>query len=288
MKRTILLAAVFALCATGLQAATVKPEKSIIAVVNGKTITAGDLTTKLWWQHGAAGLSELIDEKLVLDEAARLNIKADPKEVEARITALSADMDKEQFEKNLKSVGWTDADLKDLFTRQLTVRDTVTSIKKVAVTDEDVKNFFDTNKEKLVTPEAVKVSQIFVNTQAEADAALESLAVGADFGKLSAMKSADPKLKKDNGSLGYITKGTLLAEIEKELFSLEAKKYSKVFPTGKGFSVFYVEEHRQPQPAEFEKIKDELKVMMLNQALSQKLPELAVELRQKAKIEVMP
>lgn len=74
MKKTMFVAALLALCGAGLQAATVKPEKSVIAVVNGKNITAGDITTRLWWQVGIQGLTELIDEKLILEEAATLGV----------------------------------------------------------------------------------------------------------------------------------------------------------------------------------------------------------------------
>ena len=103
MKRYLLLAGVLALCAGALQAA----EKNV-AVVNGTKIASEELTKKLWWQYGAQGLTELIDEKLLLAEADRLGLKADPAEVEARFNTLSANYpDKEQFEKNLKSVGWT-------------------------------------------------------------------------------------------------------------------------------------------------------------------------------------
>ena len=288
MKKTIMLAMIFALCTTGLQAATIKPQKSVLAVVNGTKITAGDLTTRLWWQHGAAVLSELLDERLLLEEAARLNIKAEPKEIAERLAALSANVEKSQFEKNLRILGWTETDLTDLFKRQIMVRDTVIAAKKIAVTDEDAKYFFDTNKEKLNTPEAVKLSQIFVNTKAEAEAALEALATGSDFAKYSALKSADANLKKNNGNLGFVNKATLLPEIEKEVFALEVNKPSRIFATGRGFSIFLVTEHRKALEAVFEKIKDELKVGLLNQALSQKLPELAGELRQKSKIEIIP
>lgn len=288
MNKKMIIVMTLALCATGLQAATIKPEKSVMAIVNGTKITAGELTIKLWWQNGAAALSELIDEKVILEEAARLKIKADAKEVEARIAAMFSSADKAQFEKNLKAVGWTEADLRELVTRQLTIRDTVMSVKKIEVTEDDMKTFFETNSEKMITPEAVELRQIFVNIRAEADAALETLAVGADFAKLSALKSSDATLKKNSGSLGFINKGTLLPEIEKEIFALQDKTHSGIIPTGNGFSIFYVESHRPPQPAVFEKVKDELKVAMLNQALTQKLPELAKELKQKAKIEILP
>lgn len=281
MKKTILAAAALAFFAGGLQAADV-------AVVNGQKVTREELTKKLWWQYAAQGLTELIDEKLLLAEADRLKVKADPKELEARYNNLAAGQDKAAFEKNLKSVGWTTADLKDLLRRQLTIRAMVIAAKNIAVTDQDAKTFFEANKERLGAPETVKLSQIFVNTKAEADDAYDLLtSVGADFAKLSSLKSSDANLRKSNGAIGFISKGMLLPEIEKEVFSLQPGQYTKPMATGNGFSIFKAEERKSGQPAAFDALKEDIKAAILNQAVTQNLPQLAAELRQKAKIEII-
>lgn len=284
MKRTILAAAAVALLGTGLYAA----EKNV-AVVNGTKIAPEELTKKLWWQYSAQGLSELIDEKLLLEEAARRGLKADPKQVDARLTSLEANYpDKAQFEKNLKSVGWSKAELRDLIRRQMLIRATVITAGRLAVTDEDARAFFDKNKERLGSPESVKLSQIFVNTKAEADDAYDLLtSVGADFAKLSSLKSSDANLKKNNGSLGFIAKGMLVPEIEKEIFALQPGQFTKPLTTGNGYSIFRSEERRPGKEADFAAVKEELKAAILNQAVTQKLPELAAELRAKARIEII-
>ncbi|MCM2267302.1 MAG: peptidyl-prolyl cis-trans isomerase [Elusimicrobiales bacterium] len=282
MKRAILAAFALALMAGVAGAAD-------IAVVNGKKITREELTKKLWWQYGAQGLSDLIDEKLLMEEAGRMGLTADPKEIEARFNSLAAGYpDKVQFEKNLKSVGWSAADLKDLIRRQLTIRATVAASRRLTVTDAEAKDFFDKNKDKLGLPESVKLSQIFVNSKAEADDAYDLLtSVGADFAKLSSLKSADANLRKNNGAIGVISKGMLLPEIEKEVFALAPGQYTKPMATGTGFSIFKAEERKPGQAAAFETVKEDVKTALLNQAITQNLPLLAGELRQKAKIEVM-
>jgi parvulin-like peptidyl-prolyl isomerase len=284
MKKTILAAAALALLASGLQAA----EKNV-AVINGKPVASAELTKKLWWQHAAQGLSELIDERLLLEEASRLGVKADTKEVEARYSALAAGAaSKAAFEASLKSVGWTARDLKDLLGRQLAIRGAVIASRKLAVTDEDAKAFFDQNKDRLGVPEAVRLSQIFVPSKAEADDAYDLLtSVGADFSKLSALKSSDAALRSNSGSLGYISRGMLLPDIEKEIFALKAGQYTKPMVTGAGYSLFKAEELRAAQPAAFEAIRENIKTALLNQAITRELPLLAAELRQKAKIEIV-
>jgi parvulin-like peptidyl-prolyl isomerase len=284
MKKIVLAAAALALLGAGAYAA----EKDV-AVVNGRKIAAEELTKKLWWQYGAQGLSELIDEKLLLEEADRLGVKADEKELDARLAALEAGYtDKAQFEKNLKSVGWSRSELKDLLRRQLRIRGAIIKAKGLAFTDEDAKAFFDKNKERLGAPESVKLSQIFVTSKAEADDAYDLLTtVGADFAKLSTLKSADANLKKNGGALGYISKGMLLPEIEKEVFALQPGQYTKPLATGNGFSIFKAEERRPGKEADFPAIKGDIRAALLNQAVTQDLPVMAAELRAKAKIEIL-
>ena len=284
MKRYLIAAALAAALAAGAQAA-----QKNVAVVNGKGIAAEDLTKKLWWQHAAKDLSDLIDERLLLEEGARLGVKADKKEVDSRFEALLANYpDKAVFEKNLKSVGWSEKELRGLISDQLVMRGTVIASKKIAVTDADAKAFFDANKDKLGAPEAVKLSQIFVPTKAEADDAFELLStVGADFSKLSSLKSSDAALRRNSGALGFIARGMLQPELEKAVFALKPGEYTGPIQTGVGYSLFKAEELRPRQEASYDAVKDSLKAAILNQAISQQLPVLVAELRQKAKIEIV-
>ncbi len=284
MKNLILTAAALAVLAGGAFAA----EKSV-AVVNGKKVAADELTKKLWWQYSAQGLTELIDEKLLLEEAARLGVKTDDKEVSAKLAALEAGYtDKAQFEKSLKAVGWSRTELRELIKRQMLMRGAIIAARKLAFTDEDAKAFFDKNKERLGSPESVRLSQIFVTSKEEADDAYDLLtSVGADFAKLSSLKSADANLKKNGGSLGYVSKGMLIPEIEKEIFALQPGQYTRPLATGNGFSIFRAEERRPGKAAEFAAIKEDIKAALLNQAVTQNLPVLTAELRQKAKIEIV-
>ncbi len=284
MRTTFIAAVLLALCAGGLRAA-----QRTVAVVNGEKITAEELTKRLWWQHAAQDLTGLVDDTLLLQEARRLGLKPEEEQVDERFASLQANYkNKADFEKNLRSVGWTDEDLKSLIADQLLIRAAVIADGRISVTDADVKSFFDKNRDRLGAPEAVKLSQIFVNTKAEADDAYELLSsVRADFAKLSALRSADANLRKNSGSLGYIPKGMLQPEIEKAVFALKPGEYTSPMATGNGWSIFKVDDVRPAKPADLAAIQADLKAALLNQEIARELPLLAAQLRQKAKIEIV-
>ncbi|HAH32558.1 MAG TPA: hypothetical protein DCL44_09630 [Elusimicrobia bacterium] len=259
-----------------------------VATVNGKAITAEELTKHLWWQHATQGLSDMVDERLLLEEAARLKVTANENEVSKKLEQLRANYkNKDEFEKTLKTVNWSEKDLKNLLKNQLLIRNTVLAAGKLAITDEDAKDFYTKNKERFITPESAKLLQIFVNTKAEADDAYVALSAGADFGKLSSLKSSDATLKKNDGNLGFISKGMLQPELEKEVFALKPGEYTKPLPAGNGYTILKVEELKSPQEISYETAKEDIKANLLNQALSQGMPKLVAELRAKAKVEVV-
>lgn len=284
MKKTALLVSLTALLG-GLSYAQ---EARVIATVNGEKINASEITKKLWWQHSAQGLSDLIDEKLLLAEADRLKVSYDDKEAGQRFDNIAAGYkDRKEFEKNLKSVGWTEKDVKDLIKRQLRIKAAVMAAKNINFTDTDVTGFFEQNKARLGKAESARIRQIFVAGKTEADDAYLALAAGADFGKLSALKSTDENLKKSEGDLGYIARGLLLPEIEKEIYVLKPGEHTKPLATGNGFSLFKLEDLKPGEPAVFnEKLKADIRAALINQAVTQKLPELVAEFRAKAKIEI--
>lgn len=258
----------------------------VMLTVNGKTITADELTKRLWWQHAAQGLSDLVDERLLLEEAARLKIQSDEKEVQTRFEQLRANYkDKEEFEKNLKAVNWTEPDIMNLIRNQVLIKNTVLTVGKITATDEDAKSFYDKNKERFNTPESAKLLQIFVNSMTEANDAYTALSAGADFAKLSSLKSMDANLRKNGGSLGFIAKGMLQPELEKEIFALKPGQYTKPINTGNGYSILKMEELKSPEKIKYETAKEDIKVNLINQAIAQELPKLTAELRSKAKFE---
>ncbi|HBB66886.1 MAG: hypothetical protein A2X28_03290 [Elusimicrobia bacterium GWA2_56_46] len=284
MKNTIIFSMLMAL--TG---GLVSAEDRVIALVNGDKIAFEDVTKKLWWQYSAQGLSEMIDEKLLLEEAGRLKVKYDAREAEKRFEALSSGYkDKKEFENNLRAVGWTPGDVKGLIKRQLLIKNTVIAARDINPSDAEVTAFFEQNKDKLGKADSARLRQLFVTSKAEADDAYLALSAGADFAKLSSLKSTDENLRKKEGDIGYISRGLLLPEIEKTVFSLKPGEYTKPMPTGNGFSIFKLESLKPGEPARLDTaLKAELKAGMINQAVSQKLPELAAELRRKAKIEIV-
>ncbi len=94
------------------------------------------------------------------------------------------------------------------------------------------------------TADQVHVQQILLYNEGDANAVLEQLQIGADFGALAAQYYPSTR-----GDLGWFPKGYLLEPaIEQSAFSLQVGEYSAVIQTSVGWSIIKVLERDANHP----------------------------------------
>ena len=258
----------------------------VILTVNGKAITADELTKRLWWVYAAQEIASLGDERLVLEEAARLKVTVDEKQVAKKYEELRADYkNNEKFEKNLKSMNCSVQELKIVLRNAFLIRNLALTTKNITVTDTDIQKTYDNDDERFTTPESVHLREIFVKTGAEADGIYTALSSGADFAKLASLKSTDEKRKNEGGDMGFVPRHMLQPELWELVFALKPGQYTKPLATHGGYSILKLEELRPPEKIKYETAKEGIKANLLDQLITQELANLVVELRSKAKFE---
>lgn len=269
-------------------AAIVKANKTVMATVNGKNITAADITTSLWGNLGAQALTELIAERVLLDEAAKRNITADDSVVNSLYEQSINGKDKKEINSNLARIGWTEKDVKEKIKRQITINNLVVNIANIVITDEEIKKLYNENKDKLVTTESYNVSQINVDKIEIANKLVDQLISdkNADFGAISAANSIDKNLSANNGLVGNITRGMLPENLESEIFALRPGQISKIIAVGSNFSIFKVNAINKARQLELADVKESLRSTLLTQKINEKRPAVLAELLKEAKITV--
>jgi foldase protein PrsA len=273
------------LLASAAAAATPKAP-AVLAVVNGVPIKRVEMMDRAWKQYGPVVLNAAVDEILVRQAAQAAQVKADPKEVEARLSRIQSQFpDTATFSARLAASGTSLQDLRSQIEDQVLRETLVIKAKGLQVTDAELKSFFDANKEKLASSEAVRLRHLVVASEKEANDFLIAIRAGADFAKLAAQISLDNGTKDRGGDLGFISRGMLLPDLEKAAFALKAGEVAGPISTPQGVHVLKVEEVRSAKPAVFEEIKDALRKSMLADKISKAWPDYLQELRAKAKLE---
>lgn len=263
-----------ALCLLALFAckpAAEKKEGKPLAEVNGKVITVDDFKAEVdnlppyikpmaQSQQGKKELLEsMIVRQLILDKANKEGI-ADSKEVTAKL---------EDLKKRV---------IVETYLKKKIEQD-------VKVSDAEMKQFYDQNKEKFKSTDQVHASHILVKSEKEAQDIQAQLKKGAKFEDLAKKYSADSSAAK-GGDLGWFGKGAMVPEFEKTAFSLKEGEVSDIVKTPYGFHLIKVTGKRPAGIRSFDEVKDQIKAALLpakQQELFQKMRE---EVKKDAKINI--
>jgi len=254
-----------------------------VATVNGVNIGKDKLYDELIKAGGPATLENLITQELIFQEAEANNVKVTDADVDTEIALIKKNFGTdEQFSAALAQYNMTLENLKSDTKMNLTIRKVLEP--KTDVTEDEIKQFYDTNKAALGTPEQIQASHILVATKEEAEAILAELKQGGDFAAIAKEKSIDPGSKDNGGDLGLFGKGKMVPEFEAAAFALKINEISGIVQTENGYHIIKKTAEQAAVVPTFEEKKEEIK----NQLVATEANELSeawmTEIRAKAKI----
>ncbi|MDD2365329.1 MAG: peptidylprolyl isomerase [Desulfuromonadaceae bacterium] len=153
------------------------------------------------------------------------------------------------------------------------------------VSDEDMKKFYEQNKERFKAGEQIKASHILVKTDKEASELLAKLKSGADFEELAKKSSVDSSSAK-GGDLGWFGKGSMVPVFEKAALSLKEGEISSVVKSDFGFHIIKLTGKRAAGIRPFEEVKDQIKAAIMPTKQQEVFQKIKDELKKTAKIVV--
>jgi peptidyl-prolyl cis-trans isomerase SurA len=177
-------------------------------------------------------LDELINNEILLERAKKLNLVATDGEVEDKFTEMKSPYTEDEFHRQLKDRGITVDDLKSDLRRQQSITKLMNRevVAKISISDQDVSDFYSSNKQQFnVAEPQYRIAQIVVTPRKEPvirnrkndDATNEAevsrkvkmlmdrLNSGADFAALAMDYSEDMNSAATGGDLGYVPESAL-------------------------------------------------------------------------------
>jgi foldase protein PrsA len=283
-KAWIIVSAVLAIL---LVVVLIKPpfgaSNEAVATVNGVNISKDRLYDELVVAGGKATLDNLITQELIAQEAKAASVTVTDADVDSEIALIKKSFGSdEEFTATLAQYNMTLESLKKDTKINLTIRKILEP--KTDVTDEEMKQFYDTNKESLGTPAQIQASHILVATKEEADAILAELKKGGDFAAIAKEKSIDPGSKDKGGDLGFFAKGKMVPEFEEAAFALKINEISGVVQSEHGFHIIKKTAEKAAVVPTFEEKKEEIKKQLIATEANELSEAWMTEIRTKAKI----
>lgn len=241
------------LVATALAGCNHAHNADVVATVNGKAIMKAEMDKQYQNQLGEAQqqqqqltqeqadslrlnvLRNLIDEEIIEQRAAKMNLTASNEEVDAKVAEMKAPYTEEQFNEKLKASNHTLEDVKHDIRRSLTINKLLSKEidSKITVTDADVAKYYNAHKaeynlletqyhlaEIRVTAVPAQQSGNLQNSKAtnevEAKKKIQALKnrldSGEDFGALAMNFSERAETASSGGDLGFVAESQMKAD----------------------------------------------------------------------------
>jgi peptidyl-prolyl cis-trans isomerase SurA len=315
--RTVLAGAAALFLCTSVQAAG---GDRIVAVVNDEVITLSELNgafapyqqrleaayrgaerEKALTETRLTILNRMIDDILMEQQSRKAGIVVRDEDVDNAIDDLlkRRSISREDLRKALERDGITPEayrkGMKDQLVRIRLIQREIKS--KVAVSDEEIGEYYRKHREDYEGKETVRIKQILLllpkgagpavkeKLRADAGRLHKRLLDGEPFDVISANYSQGPAAN-TGGDIGYIEKGMMLPEVESVAFDLPLNQISTVIESPVGFHIIRVIDRRGAGIKSSESVREEIREKLDMEKVEKKFDEWLIALRVKSHIEI--
>ena len=321
MKHPALLVLALVLLSPGPVWAQKQLLDRVVAVVNEEAITQSELDyflrplyEELKKEHEGEALArqfnevrlkllnQMIEDRLVYQEAKKLGITVNEGEVDAMVAELKSRFPSDEaFEKELAGQGTTLAKLREQYQRQIVVRrlHDMEIRSQVVVSPREIEDYYAQNPSEFAEEEKIKIRSVTIRKSEEtadkgivdeaAKAKIESvdsrIKAGEAFEKLAQEFSEDANAEK-GGSAGWVKKKELLPSIDEVLFQLPAGAISPVLETPAGYHLFKIEEKKVSRIPPLEEVKEQIRGVIFRKKAQERFETWMNELKSRTYISV--
>lgn len=130
-------------------------------------------------------------------------------------------------------------------------------------TDDEIKAFYEENKERFMAGESVNASHILVDSEEKANELLAKINAGEASFEDAARENSSCPSSENGGNLGEFTKGQMVPEFDEAVFAMGVGEIAGPVKTQFGYHLIKLNAKNEAKVYDFEEIKDQLKDMVM-------------------------
>ena len=240
-------------------------------------------------------LNQLIDDKLLIQEAKRVGFTAEEERIDFLIDNLKKKFPtQEKFEEALTNQGFTLSKLREKYRDQIIKQSYIDRAirMRIEVKPVEVEEYYEAHKEDFMEPEEYKASHILIKKEGNeveaekiANEVLEKLRAGADFTLMAKEYSNDPNAS-DGGNLGFLKRGEMIPEFEQTLLELKVGDVSEIVKTRLGYQIIRLDARKEPKVKELPEVKNEIEQILSKDKMGEKYKEIINKLKKTAYVDI--
>ncbi len=248
-------------------------------------------------------LRRLIDQQLLLQKGSDLGITGETETIK-RLDEMRKQMhldSMEAMEKAAESQGVSFEDFKQKIKNQIITQQVIGREvgSKLTVTKEEEEKYYNEHKSQMDQPEQIRLSELLIAVDANADAQqlaaakakadgiLAQIHNGAKYEDLAKADSNGPSAAQ-GGDLGYFKRGALAKQLEDITFKLKPGDVTDVIRTKQGFVILKVTEHDAGGIPPFKDIEPRVQDAVYMEKMTPALDAYLTKLREDAYIDIKP
>ncbi|GAB4296988.1 MAG: peptidylprolyl isomerase [Desulfuromonadia bacterium] len=156
---------------------------------------------------------------------------------------------------------------------------------KASLSDDDIKKFYEENKDKFKHGEQIRASHILLKDEKNVAEVQDALKKGVSFEEVAKKYSTDGAAPK-GGDLGWFGKGSMLPEFEKAAFALKEGEISQPVKTKFGTHIIKLTGKRGAGSLPLDEVKEQIKQALLPQKQKEVFEKVKEELKKSAKYSI--
>jgi peptidyl-prolyl cis-trans isomerase C len=277
---------------------------SLDQIMVGAKGQAAAANQKLPDDFDARALNQLISIQLLLQTATPADKAEGDADAEVQYTNLLAHFGSpEAFQRQLKAVGMTEAELRRKASQEATAKAALKRALGVTVTEDEIKKFYNDRPADFEEPEKVHVRHLLLMTmdptthaplsadqvaakRKQIDDLLKRARAGEDFASLARQYSEDPG-SKDNGGEYTFPRGQMVPEFEAAAFSMTNGQISDVVITKYGFHIIKLLDRIPAQTVPLAKVSEDIKNYLTQQKINKLAPEYLAKLKKEDDVQII-
>jgi len=245
-------------------------------------------------------LEHMVDEQLLVQEAAELKVSVSSDEVDKSIEQIKKDynLTDAQLREELHKQGMSLAAYRQNTKREI-LRYRIINIavgSKVSVSDADVQGYYERHMQ--TANLQVRASHIFLAIPEGADAAttqekekqaqllLRRAQSGEDFSRLAREYSEDTATRAEGGDLGWFGKDILPKPIEELVFSMKVDEIRGPVRADRGFHVIKLLGRRAQDPKPLSEVRDQIRGQLRQREMERQTKNFLTELRKRILVDI--
>ncbi len=274
----------------------------VVAIVNDEQVTIDELAARLRMathelDEGSSidqytlnriresALQAMVNERLIAQQAVKQQISVSEEELQQEIAEILEEYHANDIQTLIDEQGHSyeewEKTLRDKLLLEKLVDVNIGSM--IGVSEEEVRQSYEQNKEKYDHPHQVRASQILTYDESQAQQALQEIRKGVDFAQV-ARKYSESQDAEAGGDLGFFEEGVMPPEFDEVIFSLNMGEISSIVKTPYGYQIFTLSERRDASRVSFEEAKTHIEERLKQQKRMFAIDLWMLDLQKEAKI----